>query len=62
MRLSFKLTITSMVASIFVLAMPLAPVTFTSGIHAGTALADSRDNGHAKHDKGKQDATSGYCD
>jgi hypothetical protein len=61
MRILAKLSVMALLAGAYTFAMPLIPFTTANGFHAGVALADSRDDGHAKHDRGKDGGTStGY--
>jgi hypothetical protein len=53
MRILGRLSVLALFASAYVFAMPLIPFTAADGFHAGAAFADARDDGHAKHDKGK---------
>ncbi len=39
----------------FLLVLPLAPITAFDGLSSDKAFADSRDVGHKKGDKGKED-------
>ncbi|MBL0370400.1 hypothetical protein JJB09_00015 [Rhizobium sp. KVB221] len=62
MKAFLRLLSLSLIASAYILAIPLAPhATYTTGFSNSSALADSRDPGHAKGDKGKQDSSSSGC-
>ncbi len=60
MRLSSKLAIAGIIASILMLGMPIVTSTSSQGRTTGVAFADSRDTGHAKHDRGQDSTGSGY--